>query len=212
MPIGIIGTLIACGILYTAVAFVLTGIVSWKTLGNAAPVANALAAIGMDKLRFTVTVGALLGMLSSLLVCQYGQARIWFAMSRDRLLPDLFSRVHRRFRTPHVSTWLAGLAVGIPAGIWDIGTFADLSNIGTLFAFVIVSWGVLVLRRKQPKRPRSFRVPFSPITPVISILACFALMLGLPLETWVRFFVWLVIGLFIYFGYGRKRSPLHQTP
>jgi APA family basic amino acid/polyamine antiporter len=212
MPIGIIGTLIACGILYTAVAFVLTGIVSWKTLGNAAPVANALAAVGMDKLRFTVTVGALLGMLSSLLVYQYGQARIWFAMSRDRLLPDLFSRVHRRFRTPHVSTWLAGLAVGIPAGIWDIGTFADLSNIGTLFAFVIVSWGVLVLRRKQPKRPRSFRVPFSPITPVTSILACFALMLGLPLETWVRFFVWLVIGLFIYFSYGRKRSPLHQAP
>jgi APA family basic amino acid/polyamine antiporter len=212
MPIGIIGTLIVCGVLYTAVAFVLTGIVNWRTLDNAAPVANALQAIGMNKLRFTVTVGALLGMISSLLVYQYGQARIWFAMSRDRLLPDVFSRVHRRYRTPHISTWLAGLAVGIPAGIWDIGTFADLSNIGTLFAFVVVSFGVLVLRRQQPDRPRSFRVPFSPVTPFISIVACFGLMLGLPLETWVRFVVWLIIGLFIYFLYSRKRSPLHESP
>jgi APA family basic amino acid/polyamine antiporter len=210
MPIGIVGTLIVCGILYTSVAFVLTGIVNWKTLDNAAPVANALAAIGMDKLRFTVTVGALLGMLSSLLVYQYGQARIWFAMSRDRLLPDVFSKVHKKYQTPHVSTWLAGLAVGIPAGIWDIGTLADLSNIGTLFAFVIVSVGVMVLRRSQPERPRSFRVPFSPWTPILSVVCCFALMLGLPLETWIRFFVWLIIGLAIYIWYGRKRSPLYN--
>ncbi len=208
MPIGIIGTLVVCGILYTSVAFVLTGIVNWKTLNNASPVANALQAIGMNRLRFTVTVGALLGMLSSLLVYQYGQARIWFAMSRDRLLPPVFSRVHRKFQTPHVSTWLAGLAVGIPAGIWDIGTFADLSNIGTLFAFIIVSFGVMILRRKQPDRPRSFRVPFSPLTPTISVICCLGLMLGLPLETWIRFVVWLVIGLFIYAGYSRKRSPL----
>jgi APA family basic amino acid/polyamine antiporter len=208
MPIGIIGTLIVCGILYTSVALVLTGIVNWKTLNNASPVANALQAIGMNRLRFTVTVGALLGMLSSLLVYQYGQARIWFAMSLDRLLPDIFSRVHKRFRTPHVSTWLAGLAVGLPAGIWDIGTFADLSNIGTLFAFIIVSCGVVILRRRQPDRPRSFKVPFSPITPAISIICCFGLMLGLPLETWIRFVVWLAIGLVIYSGYSRKRSPL----
>lgn len=211
MPIGIIGTLIICGVLYTSVAFVLTGIVNWKTLDNASPVANALQAIGMDKLRFTVTVGALLGMLSSLLVYQYGQARIWFAMSRDRLLPDVFSRVHRKFQTPYVSTWLAGLAVGIPAGIWDIGTFADLSNIGTLFAFIIVSFGVMILRHKQPDRPRSFRVPFSPITPALSVLCCLGLMLGLPLETWIRFVVWLVIGLFIYGLYSRRRSPLYET-
>ena len=150
--------------------------------------ANALAAIGMDKLRFTVTVGALLGMLSSLLVYQYGQARIWFSMSRDRLLPDVFSKVHKKHQTPYVSTWLAGLAVGIPAGIWDIGTLADLSNIGTLFAFVIVSVGVMILRRSQPDRPRSFRVPLSPVTPILSVVCCFALMLGLPLETWIRFF------------------------
>jgi APA family basic amino acid/polyamine antiporter len=208
MPIGIIGTLIVCGLLYTSVALVLTGIVNWKTLDNASPVANALAAIGMNKLRFTVTVGALLGMLSSLLVYQYGQARIWFAMSRDRLLPDVFSRVHKKYRTPHVSTWLAGFAVAIPAGIWDIGTLADLSNIGTLFAFVIVSAGVVILRRTQPERKRGFKVPFSPVTPAISALCCLGLMLGLPLETWVRFVVWLVIGLAIYFSYSRARSPL----
>jgi APA family basic amino acid/polyamine antiporter len=211
MPIGIIGTLIVCGILYTSVALVLTGIVNWKTLDNASPVANALAAIGMDKLRFTVTVGALLGMLSSLLVYQYGQARIWFAMSRDRLLPDVFSKVHKRYRTPHISTWLAGFAVGIPAGIWDIGTFADLSNIGTLFAFVIVSIGVVILRRTQPERKRTFKVPFSPITPAISVFTCFGLMLGLPLETWIRFVLWLIIGLVIYFTYSRARSTLHQS-
>jgi basic amino acid/polyamine antiporter, APA family len=211
MPIGIIGTLIICAILYTSVAFVLTGIVSWKTLDNAAPVANALKAIGMEKLRFTVTVGALLGMLSSLLVYQYGQARVWFAMSRDRLLPDTFSSVHKRFQTPHVSTWIAGLAVGVPAGIWDIDTFADLANIGTLFAFVIVSAGVIILRRSQPDRPRSFRVPFSPTTPIISIVACFGLMLGLPIATWLRFVGWLAVGLVIYFLYSRKRSTLY-TP
>lgn len=212
MPIGIIGTLIVCTILYTSVAFVLTGIVNWKTLDNASPVANALEAIGMNRLRFTVTVGALLGMLSSLLVYQYGQARIWFAMSRDRLLPGVFSRVHKRYQTPYVSTWLAGLAVGIPAGIWDIGTFADLSNIGTLFAFIIVACGVLILRRKQPERRRSFRVPLSPVTPVLSICCCLGLMLGLPLETWIRFVVWLIIGLVIYAGYSRKRSLLFALP
>jgi APA family basic amino acid/polyamine antiporter len=205
MPIGILATLIICAVLYGSVALVLTGIANWRTLDNAAPVANALKALGMNRVRLIVTAGALLGMLSSLLVFQYGQARVWFAMSRDRLLPSLFSRVHPRFKTPHVSTWVAGFAVGIPAGIWDIGTFADLSNIGTLFAFILVSAGVIVLRKKQPERKRGFRVPFVPLFPLISIVCCFVLMLSLPLETWVRFFVWLIIGLVIYFGYSRKR-------
>ncbi len=205
MPIGILATLVICAVLYGSVALVLTGIADWRTLDNAAPVANALKTLGMNRVRLIVTAGALLGMLSSLLVFQYGQARIWFAMSRDRLLPGLFSRIHPRFKTPHISTWVAGLAVGIPAGIWDIGTFAELSNIGTLFAFILVSAGVIVLRKKQPERKRGFRVPFVPLFPMISIICCFVLMLSLPLETWVRFFVWLVIGLFIYFGYSRKR-------
>ncbi|HTA71907.1 MAG TPA: amino acid permease [Bryobacteraceae bacterium] len=205
MPIGILATLVICAVLYGSVALVLTGIANWRTLDNAAPVANALKALGMNRVRLIVTAGALLGMLSSLLVFQYGQARVWFAMSRDRLLPGVFSRVHPRFKTPHISTWVAGFAVGIPAGIWDIGTFADLSNIGTLFAFILVSAGVMVLRKKQPERKRGFRVPFVPLFPMISIVCCLILMLSLPLETWVRFVVWLVIGLFIYFGYSRKR-------
>jgi APA family basic amino acid/polyamine antiporter len=145
-------------------------------------------------------------MISSLLVGQYGQARIWFAMSRDRLLPDAFGAVHKTFQTPYIGTWIAGFLVGIPAGLWDIATFAELTNIGTLFAFIIVSASVIVLRKKQPDRPRTFRVPMVPLVPVLSMLCCLILMMGLPLLTWIRFFLWLLIGLVIYFLYGRKRT------
>ncbi len=208
LPFGIIMTLIICTVLYASVSLVLTGIMPWTKLGTDSPVADALKALGMNRLRVIVTAGALMGMLSSLLVYQYGQARIWFAMSRDRLLPRMFSAVHERFQTPHVSTWIAGFVVGLPAGIWDIDTFAELSNIGTLFAFILVSVGVIVLRKKQPDRKRSFRVPLVPFTPLISIACCLLLMIGLPLETWLRFVSWLVIGLAIYFTYGKKRSEL----
>src|SRR5262249_47119890 len=201
LPLGILIALIACAVLYAGVALVLTGIAHWDTLGNDAPVANALKGLGYNRLRFVVTVGALLGMISSLLVFQYGQARIWFAMSRDRLLPPMFCRVHPRFETPHVSTWIAGFLVGVPAGIWDIGTLGDLTNIGTLFAFVVVSLGVILLRRAHPGLPRGFRVPWVPFLPVLSILCCLLLMLSLPLETWLRFLVWLIIGLGVYFSY-----------
>jgi APA family basic amino acid/polyamine antiporter len=206
MPLAIVITLGACAVLYASVALVLTGISHWSSLANDAPVANALKMLGYNRIRFVVTIGALMGMTSSLLVGQYGQARIWFAMSRDRLLPALFSRVHPRFETPDLSTWVAGVFVGIPAGIWDIGTLADLTNIGTLFAFVIVSAGVIILRRKHPDQSRGFRVPWVPVLPALSIVFCVALMLSLPLETWIRFVVWLVIGLTIYFFYGRKRT------
>ena len=118
--------------------------------------------------------------------------------------------MHPKFKTPHVSTWIAGFVVGIPAGIWDIGTFADLSNIGTLFAFIVVSAGVIVLRRTQPERPRVFRAPLVPLVPMLSIVCCLVLMLALPLETWMRFFVWLVIGLVIYGLFGRKHSVLES--
>jgi basic amino acid/polyamine antiporter, APA family len=208
LPVGIISTLIVCAALYISVALVLTGIANWKTLGSAAPVADALKSLGMNGIRGWVNVGALVGMISSLMVFQYGQARIWFAMSRDGLLPKAFSKVHSRFRTPHVSTWIAGLVVGIPAGIWDIGTFADLSNIGTLFAFIVVSAGVLALRKTQPERKRGFRVPWCPLLPALSIVFCLVLMMALPLETWLRFFVWLAIGLVIYFSFGRRHSIL----
>jgi basic amino acid/polyamine antiporter, APA family len=211
LPLGILATLVICTILYGAVSLVLTGIANYKTLGTDSPVADALKALGYNRLRLVVTAGALMGMLSSLLVYQYGQARIWFAMSRDRLLPGLFSAVHKRFQTPHISTWIAGFVVGIPAGIWDIDTFAELSNIGTLFAFVLVSLSVIVLRHKQPDRPRSFRVPLVPLFPLISIFSCAVLMAGLPLLTWLRFFTWLAIGLAIYFPFGRKRSTLETA-
>jgi basic amino acid/polyamine antiporter, APA family len=208
LPFGILMTLAICTVLYVSVSLVLTGVANWKTLSNAAPVVTVLKDLGYDRVRQIVGAGALLGMLSSLLVFQYGQARVWFAMSRDGLLPGFFSRVHSRFKTPHVSTCVAGLAVGIPAGVWDIGTFADLSNIGTLFAFIVVAAGVIALRRHQPDRPRGFRVPLVPLLPAISIVCCLVLMLGLPLETWIRFFVWLIAGLVIYFTFGRRSSRL----
>ncbi len=219
VPIGIIATLIVCTILYIGVSLVLTGIVPWQTISpdDGAPVVNALKRLSTEPgghrlhfVRLFVLIGALLGMISSILVGQYGQARIWFAMSRDKLLPDAFSRVHKTFRTPAFSTIVAGVLVSIPAGLFDVGSLAEMSNIGTLFAFVLVSIGVLVLRKRQPERHRGFRVPAGPVLPVLSVLFCVLLMAGLPAITWVRFFVWLVIGLVVYFGYSRKRSEFYQ--
>ena len=211
LPFGIITTLVVCGVLYAAVALVLTGISPWNTLNSAAPVADALKKLGYNGIRQWVSIGAIIGMVSSLLVFQYGQARIWFAMARDGLLPRAFSKLHPKYKTPHVSTWVAGLVVGIPAGILDIGTFADLANIGTLFAFIIVSVGVIVLRKSQPDRPRGFRCPGSPWLPMLSIAFCLVLMMGLPLKTWLRFFAWLILGLLIYFPFGRKNSTLAKA-
>ncbi len=208
LPFGIVASLIICTVLYVSVALVLTGIANWKALASAAPVADALKTLGYDNIRQWVTTGALVGMLSSLLVFQYGQARVWFAMSRDGLLPSAFSKVHPEYRTPHVSTWVAGLFVGIPAGVWDIGTFADLANIGTLFAFIIVSAGVIVLRKRQPQRKRGFRMPGVPWLPAFSAACCVVLMAGLPLLTWLRFFAWLAIGLAVYTLFGRKHSRM----
>jgi APA family basic amino acid/polyamine antiporter len=137
-----------------------------------------------------------------------GQARVWFAMSRDGLLPRIFGKVHPKFRTPAVATWIAGFVVGIPAGILDIGTLADLSNSGTLFAFVLVSLGVIILRFREPERHRGFRAPGGLMAPVLSVLFCFLLMAGLPILTWVRFFVWLALGLVVYFSFSRRNSAL----
>jgi len=206
VPFGIIATLIICTILYGSVSIVLTGIANWKTLDPNSAVAVALKHVGYNRIRLIVSAGALTGMVSSLLVGQYGQARIWFAMSRDRLLPGFFGKVHTTFRTPYIGTWIAGLLVGIPSGLWDIDTFAELTNIGTLFAFIIVAASVIVLRRKQPDRPRSFRVPLVPLVPILSIVCCLILMMGLPLLTWIRFFVWLAIGMVIYLVYSRHHT------
>ena len=214
LPIGIISTLIVCTVLYVAVAVCLTGLVPWQSMvGDAAPVVNALKKLSLlpgghslHWIRLVVLFGALMGMLSSLLVYQLGQSRVWFSMSRDGLLPKVFSNVHPIFRTPAFSTWVAGFVVAIPSGLFDIGTLADLSNIGTLFAFVLVSVGVIVLRWREPERHRGFRVPGGPIIPALSVVFCFLLMAGLPIITWMRFLVWLVIGLAIYFFYSRHRS------
>jgi APA family basic amino acid/polyamine antiporter len=156
--------------------------------------------------RLAVLFGALMGMISSILVFQIGQSRVWFAMSRDCLLPGVFGKVHPKYRTPAVATWVAGVVVGIPSGLFDIGTLADLSNIGTLFAFVLVSIGVMILRVREPERRRGFRAPGGFVTPILSIIFCILLMAGLPIITWLRFVVWLVIGLLIYFFYSRHRS------
>jgi basic amino acid/polyamine antiporter, APA family len=211
LPIGIIGSLIVCTILYIGVSIVLLGMMKYTTFvsGEAAqaPVAYALQHLGASRLaQSVIIIGALMGMISSLLVFQYGQARIWYAMSRDGLFPRMFSAVHKRFKTPHISTWIAGFAVGLPAGIFAISDAADLSNIGTLFAFVLVSLGVIILRRKQPGRPRAFRVPFVPWFPLISIILCGGLMTGLTVITWIRFVVWLALGLGIYLFYSRHHS------
>jgi APA family basic amino acid/polyamine antiporter len=188
------------------VVVVLTGIAKWDTLGDAAPVVNVLRKLNVPWVRLAVLCGALMGMISSLLVFQLGQARVWFSMSRDGLLPKIFGRVHVRFRTPDVATWVAGFVVGIPAGLLDIGTLADLSNIGTLFAFALVAGGVLILRYRDPLRPRGFRAPGGPMAPVMTILTCILLMAGLPILNWIRFFTWLLIGLVIYFLYSRRHS------
>jgi APA family basic amino acid/polyamine antiporter len=214
LPFGILATLVACTVLYGSVAIVLSGIVPWQSvMGDAAPVVNALKRLSLLPgggslvwVRLFVLIGALMGMISSILVFQLGQARVWFAMSRDGLLPTVFSHIHPKFRTPAVATWVAGFVVGIPAGLLDIGTVSNLSNIGTLFAFVLVSIAVLILRYREPERHRSFRVPLGPLLPVLSMIFCVVLMMGLEIMTWMAFFVWLVAGLLIYFFYSRHRS------
>src|SRR5882724_6478480 len=211
LPIGIIGSLIVCTILYVGVSIVLLGMMKYTTFGSGeaadSPVAYALKHLGANRFATsTIIIGALMGMISSLLVFQYGQARIWYAMSRDGLFPKIFSKVHLKFKTPHYSTWIAGFAVGIPAGLFAVSDVADLSNIGTLFAFVLVSLGVIHLRRNQPDRKRGFRVPFVPWFPMISIILCGGLMTGLTVITWIRFLVWLGIGLLVYFFYSRRHS------
>jgi APA family basic amino acid/polyamine antiporter len=213
MPFGIIMSLIICTVLYIALSAVMTGIAPWKTLGTAEPMITALTfADGPPRLlsasRFIISLGAVIAMFSVLLVFQLGQPRIFMSMSRDGLLPPFLSRVHPRFKTPWIGTVLTGIFVGVFAAFANIAEVVDLTNIGTLFAFVLVSVGVIVLRARQPDRVRPFRVPFVPWTPIISIVACVYLMTKLPKVTWERFGVWLVVGLLIYFLYGIRHSRL----
>ena len=207
LPIGMIGTLVLCTVLYCAVSLVLTGILPYqKYLEDAAPVATALAAVGHPWAHFIVTVGALAGMTSVLLVFQLGQPRIFMAMSRDKLLPPMFAKVHPKYQTPVIPTLLTGVFVGVFALYVDIGQAAELTNIGTLSAFIIVCLGVILLRKKEPDQARAFRCPYVPLVPILGVISCFALMLSLPLVTWIRFVVWMAVGMLIYAGYGYPNS------
>src|SRR5205807_172260 len=209
MPIGIFSRLIIFTVLIVLMAGVITGMRSYTTyLGDPAAVATAFA----DRPWATalISAGALAGITSVLLVFQIGQPRIFMAMARDGLLPQYFAKIHPRFRTPHITTIWTGVAVGGVAMLTDIGSLADLTNIGTLFAFVLVCLGVIVLRRKEGDRPRPFRVPMVPWSPLLGVFLCVILMLSLPLETWGRFIIWLAIGLSIYFLYSVRHSKLRR--
>jgi len=207
MPIGIIASLIICTVLYVLMSTVLTGMKKYTVYaGDSAAVATAFG--GTRWAQALVSAGALAGMTSVLLVFQLGQPRIFMAMARDGLLPPYFARIHPRFRTPHITTIWTGIVVGGVAMVSDIGSLADLTNIGTLFAFILVCLGVIVLRRTDAARPRPFRVPMVPVFPIIGVIFCIALMLSLPVLTWIRFVVWLAIGLVIYFLYSVRHSRL----
>src|SRR4051812_1985872 len=213
MPFGIIMSLIICTVLYIVLALVMTGIAPWNKLGTPEPMITALQlADGSPRLlslsRLIVSLGAVIAMSSVLLVFQLGQPRIFMSMSRDGLLPPFLSKVHPRFKTPYIGTIITGFFVATFAAFANIAEVVDLTNIGTLFAFVLVSFGVIVLRRAEPDRPRPFRAPWVPLTPIISIVTCLYLMLQLPLLTWIRFGIWLLLGLGVYFFYGMRHSRL----
>lgn len=210
LPIGIIASLVITTILYIAVAIVLTGMIKYTELNVPEPLAKAFSSIGLNWAAGIVAFGAVVSTTAVLLVFQLGQPRIFFSMARDGLLPQWFAKVHPKFKTPHVTTILTGIFVAIPAAFADIGEAAELTNIGTLFAFVLTSGGVLVLRYTDPNAPRQFKTPLVPIVPILAILTCFYLMLSLPLITWIRFIVWLLIGFVIYFSYGYRHSKLRQ--
>jgi APA family basic amino acid/polyamine antiporter len=212
MPIGILGSLALCTVLYVAVALVLTGIVDFRTLDVPDPIAVGIDAAGPELawLRPVVKIGAVAGLSSVILVMLMGQPRIFYAMAQDGLLPKAFAAVHARFRTPWLASVVTGGIAMVVAGLFPIGLLGELVSIGTLLAFVIVCAGVLVLRYTDPGIPRPFRAPFVPLVPLAGVAACGYLMLGLPVDTWARLFVWMLIGFVIYFAYGRRHSKLNR--
>jgi basic amino acid/polyamine antiporter, APA family len=210
LPLGILGSLFVCTTLYILVAAVLTGMVPARIIDIKAPLASAFLLRGLNFVSGVISIGAVAGLTSVLLVLMLGQSRIFFAVSRDGLLPAAFSKIHPRFRTPYIPTVITGLAVGLAAAFLPIQEIAELANIGTLFAFVLVCFGVWILRHIEPGLKRPFHTPLVPIVPIMGVLCCTYLMSSLPLVTWIRFVVWLLIGLVIYLSYGRHHSRVAQ--
>ncbi|AZS43738.1 putative amino acid permease YhdG [Microbacterium oleivorans] len=208
LPIGIIASLIICTILYGAVALVVTGMVPYDKLDPAAALANAFAFHGQTWMATVISAGAVAGLTTVVLTLMIGATRIIFAMSRDALLPRRLAKVHPRFRTPWVISLIVTVVVALVAGLTPVGVLEEMVNIGTLSAFVLVSVGVIVLRRRRPDLERGFRVPLSPWLPAVSAAVCIYLMLNLTVETWLRFLIWLAIGFVIYFTYSRRHSRL----
>jgi APA family basic amino acid/polyamine antiporter len=210
LPIGIVASLAVCTVIYIVVAGLLTGIVPYATLESASPVADALARIGHNWARALVAAGAIAGLTTVMLVLYYGLTRVFLAMSRDGLLPPVFSAIHKTTHTPIRVILASGLLIGAIAGFTPIGKVAELVNIGTLAAFVLVCGGVIILRYTRPDLKRPFRTPFSPAIPLLGIGFCVYLMLSLPAETWWRFVLWMAAGLLIYFAYSRQHSTLQR--
>jgi APA family basic amino acid/polyamine antiporter len=206
IPTGILVSLAICTLIYIAVGIVMTGLVPYQKLGVASPLALAVQTTGVKWLPPIVNIGAICGISSVILVNMLAQSRIFYSMSRDGLLPPVFARLHPRYRTPHITTAITGIVVAIASGLFPISVLGQLVSMGTLLAFAIVCGGVLILRKSEPDTPRPFKTPGMPWVPIIGTLVCFYLMAVLPLATWIRLFVWLAIGLTIYFGYGRLRA------
>lgn len=212
VPIGILGSLAICTTLYVAVSLVVTGMVKYRDIKIDAPLAEAFRSVGKPAFATMISIGALVGLTTVMMILMLGQSRVFFAMSRDRLLPAGFSKVSERTGTPVRTTITTGVAVALISTFVPLSELAELVNIGTLFAFILVAVGVLVLRRKRPDLERAFRCPGVPVVPILAILASFYLMLNLPAATWLRFFIWMVVGLAVYFLYSAKRSRLATDP
>jgi APA family basic amino acid/polyamine antiporter len=206
MPRGILWSLVVCTFLYITVALVLTGIVHYSKLNVPAPIALGVDSTGLTWLRPIIKLGAIAGLSSTMLVMLLGQPRIFYSMSRDGLLPPLFGKVHPKFQTPYVTTAITGVVVALVAGLFPIATLTQLTSMGTLLAFVMVSIGVLRLRKSDPNLARPFKTPWMPWVPILGATICTLQMLGLPLTTWIRLVVWLAVGLAIYFLYGRRNA------
>jgi APA family basic amino acid/polyamine antiporter len=211
MPLGIIGSLAICTLLYVGFAYVLSGIVNYKDMTDTA-IYEALHNIGYDWLGTGVVIGILAGYTSVILVMLLGQSRVFYSMSRDGLLPKLFSDVHPKFKTPWRCNLVFMVFVSLFSGFVPLSSLGDMTSIGTLLAFVIVCGGILVMRHTHPHLPRPYRTPFVPVVPILGIVVCFAMMASLDMMTWIRLVVWLIIGLAIYFTYSRSRSHLVTDP